>query len=498
MKKLFFYSALVIGLASFAIEIPAKDFLCASGNPTLQMWRKGASVVPVWSLSGGQVGQSVVVTTPTMPKDCRGVKVEILVVNNEDSANSSFSDVYCADISELVDDASVRTTRGKPVRFQLAEKPWMPRWLTLESYVVVKGGAPLTVRVSRKPEDTFDTYERPAGLIQMRITPQPAMPAAVVVEEKPGYNSWPMMQSVGNRLICTYSRGSGHSIGEGSRDAFARTSTDGGKTWSDEVCFAKDQGVGEVMIGKGLDFDGNALFWVRCMGHPKSHHDLYRTRDGITFEKISEPSLSPFPMQITDVFHVDGKLMALWFATHYRDDEEQSWGTLVSEDNGVTWKQTTIETVTKKSDLPTEPCVVNLGNGRLLALARTEAFGDSLTSQFQLTSLDNGKTWKKTRTNIRDVHISSPSLIYDEKTGLIYNYYYERGRKVVKCRIVKADEIFNRPFGWPSAQAVLTGDELRPHDAGNVNAVVIGNRHFLTYYSGDDKNTKVYVAPGLK
>ncbi len=480
------------------IHLSAKDFSLASGTATLQMWPKDSAVVPVWSLSGGQVGQSVVATTDPLSADCRGVKVEILVVNNEDSATNTFSDVYRVDIVELTPGAPLKTVPGKPKRFQLAANPWTPRWLTLESYFVVKGGAPLTLRLSREPKDRSDTYDRPSGLVQMRVTPQPALPPAFVVERRPGYNSWPMMQSVGNRLICTYSRGSAHTIHEGIRDAYARTSMDGGRTWTPEVCFAKDQKVGEVMIGKGLDLDGNALFWVRCIGKPKSHHDLYRTKDGVTFEKVSEPTLKPFPMQITDIFHADGKLMALWFATNYREDTEQSWGTLVSADNGRTWTQTTIETVTKKGELPTEPCVVNLGNGRLLGLARTENGGDSLASQFQLTSLDNGKTWKKTRTNIRDVLASSPSLIYDAAKGIVYNYYYERGRKVIKCRIVKADDVFDRPFDWPAPQAVLTGDEFRPWDAGNVNAVEMNGRHFLTYYSGTDKDTTVYVAPGVK
>lgn len=490
--------AVSLAAAFEPIHIPAKDFAVASGTPTLQMWSRDAAVVPVWSLSGGQVGQSIVATTAPLPEACRGVKVEILVVNNEDSANDSFSDVYRVDIAELAPGAPVKTVNGKPVRNRLAAKPWTPRWLELESYVVVKGGAPLTLRLRREPGDRADTYERPAGLVQMRVTPLPAPPQAFVVENRAGYNSWPMMQSVGDRLICTYSRGSGHTIDEGRRDAFARTSVDGGKTWTPEVCFARDPGVGEVMIGKGVDFDGAALFWVRCIGQPKAHHDLYRTRDGVSFEKIAEPTLAPFPMQITDIFHVDGKLMALWFATRYRDDDAQSWGTLVSADGGRTWMQKTVETVMKRGELPTEPCVVNLGGGRLLGLARTEDGGDSLASQFQLTSLDNGVTWKKTRTNIRDVMASSPSLIYDARTGIVYNYYYERGRHVVKCRVAKVADVFEHPFDWPTPQAVLIGDEKRPHDAGNVNAVKVGGRHYLTYYSGSDTDTTVYVAPGVR
>lgn len=500
MKSLEFWSV-VVGMALAAgahepIYLQAKDFALATGTPTLQMWQKDSAVVPVWSLSGGQLGQSIVATTPPLPTDCRGVKIELLVVNNEKTANDTFTDVYRVDVAELAPGAPVKSTNGKPVMNRLAPEPWTPRWLEIESFVVVKGGAPLTLRVRREPGDRADTYERPAGLVQARVTPLDPPPQAFVVEDRPGYNSWPMIQAIGNRLVCTYSRGSGHTIHEGIRDAYARTSTDGGKTWTPEVCFAKDQQVGEVMIGKGVDLNGAALFWVRCIGKPRSHHDLYRTTDGVTFEKISEPALSPFPMQITDVFHVDGKLMALWFATRYRDGEDDNhWGTLVSADNGRTWTQTTVELVRQKAELPTEPCVVNLGNGRLLGLARTENGGDSLASQFQLTSLDNGVTWKKTRTNIRDVQASSPSLIYDAKTGLLYNYYYERGRHVVKCRVVKADAIFDHPFDWPQPKAVLIGDEKRPHDAGNVNATFIGNTHYLSYYSGSDKDTKVFVAP---
>ena len=504
MERRLLCCGLVAGLSWAAaafepIVLPAKDFALATGTPTLQMWQKDAAVVPVWSLSGGQLGQSVVATTPPLPADCGGVKIELLVVNNEKTANDTFTDVYRVDVAELVPGVPVKTTSGKPVMNRLAPQPWTLRGLEIESYVVVQGGAPLTLRVRREPGDRSDTYDRPSGLVQVRVTPLAAPPKAFKVEDRPGYNSWPMMQSIGDKLVCTYSRGSGHTIDEGIRDAYARTSTDGGRTWTPEVCFAKDPGVGEVMIGKGTDLNGAALFWVRCFGKPKAHHDLYRTTDGVTFEKIAEPELSPFPMQITDIFHVDGKLMALWFATRYRDGEDDNhWGTLTSEDNGRTWKQTTMELVRQKAELPTEPCVVNLGGGRLLGLARTENGGDSLASQFQLTSLDNGVTWKKTRTNIRDVLASSPSLIYDRETGLVYNYYYERGRHVVKCRVAKADAIFDHPFDWPLPQPVLIGDEKRPHDAGNVNAVEMNGHHYLTYYSGTDKDTAVYVAPGLK
>ena len=49
-----------------------------------------------------------------------------------------------------------------------------------------------------------------------------------------------------------------------------------------------------------------------------------------------------------------------------------SWGTLTSRDNGATWTQTTIESGLTKAQWPTEPSAVYLGDGKILAIARTE------------------------------------------------------------------------------------------------------------------------------
>ena len=475
--------------------LQANDFVLATGNPSLQVWRAGATQLPVWSLSGRQPGQSVAAVTPPMPAGCRAVRVEILVVNTDGRASSGFTDVYRVLVTQLRDGQALKdgVLDGKPVRSELAA-PGVVRAVVLESYALVEPGVSLAVRLARLPDDAGDTFEEPAGLVQMKLTPLAAPPAASLVEDAPGYNSWPMIQNVGDRLVCTYSRGSGHTIHEGSRSAYARCSVDGGRTWTPEVCFAQDPQVGEVMIGKGLDNDGAALFWVRCLGRPKSHHDLYRTRDGVAFEKIAEPALDPFPMQITDVVKTPAGLMSLWFATNYQEDGTHSWGTLTSTDNGRTWTQKTVETVAKKGELPTEQSFVHLGGGRLLGIARTENGGDATAAQFQLTSLDCGKTWKKVRTNIRDVLISTPSLVYDEKTGLLSNYYYERGRGPIKRRVARPDDVFDHPLRWPAPETVAIGEWNRPWDSGNASAIGMGDRHYVAYYSGNPSNAVVLVA----
>jgi hypothetical protein len=319
-----------------------------------------------------------------------------------------------------------------------------------------------------------------------------------VVQSAPEYNSWPMVQSLGDKVVCAYSRGSAHTIHEGRRGVYARTSLDGGKTWGDEICVVNDPAVGEVTIGKGVDGNGAMLLWVRRWGARKGH-DLYRTKDGISFDKISSPSFSPMPMQVTDVFHVPGKgMMSLWFAGEYRNKTDgHSWGTLTSTDNGRTWVQRTVEGNLPKSDWPTEQCAVHIGEGRILAIARSEGGGGQ---QFQITSTDYGVTWKRARTNIKDVRESTPSLICDPKTGMLFNYYYQRGAKKLKRRVVSADFIFSRPGEWPMPETIAQGNEARAYDAGNVNATVFGDRHLMALYTGTTSDTSVFVveAPPLR
>lgn len=317
----------------------------------------------------------------------------------------------------------------------------------------------------------------------------------LMVQDAPGYNSWSFVQTVGERIVCAYSRGLAHNIAEHSRGVYARMSTDGGRTWGAESVVVNSPDYGESAIGRGLDNDGAMLLWVRCVGAPWKH-ELYRSADGVKFEKLAELRPNPMPMQITDVMHIPGVgLMSFWFAGTYGQQPDKSWGTLVSKDNGRTWTQTVMESGLQKRDWPTEQCGVYLGNGRILAIARAEAVGDREANfQFQLESDDFGATWRKARTNIGDVMISTPSLVLDETTGLLANYYYHRGKGVLKRRVVRAESIWGHPQEWPPFEAVA-GGSANAHHAGNVNVVGAGKVHYCTYYTGDEKLTSVVLYP---
>ena len=356
--------------AGSPICLSANGMSIATGKPSLVNMSSGSTHIPVWSLSGGTVGQSVAGLVKGFPSGCAAVKVEIVVTTTDKETSPKYEDVYRVHLSQMVEGAAFTSqyVQGNPVRTALPAEPFTTRTIVLESFYEVEPNAPLCVRVQREPDDPADSFTRPTGLAMVKVTPLDAPPKPHVVQDVSGYNSWPMIQAIGEKLVCVYSRGSAHSIGEDARAVYARTSTDNGKTWTAETVVADTPHYGEVAVGKGLDAKGAMFLWVRRIGKDWNH-DLYRTTDGVKFELVATPKLAVTPMQITDVFAVPKVgLMALWFAGNYRDDASHSWGKLTSSDNGATWIQTTIESGLTKDQWPTEPSAVYLGNGRILAI----------------------------------------------------------------------------------------------------------------------------------
>ncbi len=478
------------------ICLGANDLSIATGTPSLVTMSSGSTHIPVWSLSGGTEGQSVAGVVGGLPAGCAAVKVEIVVTTEDGATSSDYEDVYRVHLSQLVEKGAFTDPYllGTPVRTALPPAPFHTRTIVLESYYPVDPKAPLWLRIQREPGDPAGTFTRPTGLAMVKVTPLEAPAKAHVVQDVSGYNSWPMMQAIGETLVCVYSRGTAHTINEDARAVYARTSTDHGKTWTEERVVANTPEHGEVAVGKGLDSTGAMLLWVRRIGNAW-HHDLYRTTDGVNFSLVATPALPETPVQITDVFSVpEVGLMALWFGGSYAEGTNHAWGTMTSRDDGVTWSQTTVESGLTKAAWPTEPSAVYLGDGRILAIGRTEQGGiTSARSQFQLVSTDYGATWSRSQTNIGEVTISTPSLILDAETGLVSNYYYERGRGILRRRVVNPEQVFDNPLNWPASEAVAIGSRVGV-DSGNVNATVIGDTHYLSYYSGKAPDTAVLVS----
>ncbi len=90
--------------------------------------------------------------------------------------------------------------------------------------------------------------------------------------------------------------------------------------------------------------------------------------------------------------------------------------------------------------------------------------------------------------------ISTPSLILDTRTGLLSNYYYQRGAGgILRRRVVDPERVFAHPLHWPASEAVATGSR-HTIDAGNVNATVIRDTHYAAFYSGQAPDTAILVS----
>ncbi|MFA6930481.1 MAG: sialidase family protein [Lentisphaeria bacterium] len=483
--------------AEASIYLSANNMSIATGRPSLVNLSNGSTHIPVWSFSNSTAGQSVAGLVTDLPSECAAVKVEIVVTSMNPVTSPIDENVFRVQLSQMLEDTAFTSqyALGNSRRTALPAMVFNTRTILLESYYQVEPNAPLLVCVQREPADSPDSFTKSIGLALVKVTPLDALAKPYVVQNVSGYNSWPMIQSIGEKLVCVYSRGTEHTIDEGIRAVYARTSMDNGKTWTAETVVANTPCYGEVTVGKGLDSTEAMFLWVRRIGKDWNH-DLYRSRDGVTFELVATPKLAVIPMQITDIFAVPKRgLMALWFAGRYNDNgPSHSWGKLTSSDNGATWTQTTIESGLAKSQWPTEPSAVYLGNGRILAVGRTEG-GDlsSRRSQFQMVSTDYGATWTRAQTNIDDVCASTPSLILDAKTGLLSNYYYQRGRGVLRRRVADPDSVFGNPLNWPVSEAIATGSRIES-DSGNVNATAIRSTHYLAFYSGEAPDTAIFVS----
>ena len=365
------------------------------------------------------------------------------------------------------------------------------RTVVLEPFFEAEPSLPLKIRLERVNGDPRNSCRTETGVLSVRLVPIDAPTGNLTVSSVPGYNSWPFVQNLKGCLCCVYSRGTQHHYAETLRGVYARTTADGGKNWGPESTVVNTPEGADSAIGKGLDSTGAVLVWIRHVGE-EWRHELYRTEDGVHFERIAQLRPDPMPMQITDIISVPGVgLMSLWFAGSYREGTDHSWGLLTSRDDGRHWEQRVVESGLSKTDWPTEPSAVYLGDGKIFGIARVEGRAhDTTRALAQLESDDYGKTWKRTRTNITDVLESTPSLLFDR--GKFYLYYYQRWTGQLKCRVADPAQVMGNPLCWPAPEVAALGSP-EMHHAGNVNAVSWGDVHCLAFYSGSEKSTDVVL-----
>lgn len=297
-----------------------------------------------------------------------------------------------------------------------------------------------------------------------------------------GYNVFPFIGTVNNKLVCVYSIGKNHTDNT-NVDIFVKTSPNG-VIWSKAKKIISTENVRDTITGLGHDSLGIIYFWNR-KGTPVNadcSFDLYKTSDGIKFTKKSSPAFDIKPSHIGDALHIP-TVGVISFYNTYRANRN-SYGYVLTKDGGETWSQVEIANPSTQSDTPTEISGTYIGDGKILALGRSE---DS-AAMFQIQSSDFGKTWETKITNITDVYLSTPTLIYDDD-GYITVYYYNRADGKLKKRKAIASTVFESATSWGEPSNIASGSVGQ--DAGNANSVKFNNNIIVVYYSGTDTETSV-------
>lgn len=297
-----------------------------------------------------------------------------------------------------------------------------------------------------------------------------------------GYNAFPFIGVVKDKLVCVYSVSKNHTDNT-SVDIFAKTSPNG-VIWSKAKKIISTENVRDTITGLGHDSLGIIYFWNR-KGTPVNadcSFDLYKTSDGIVFTKKSSPVFDIKPSHIGDALHIP-TVGVISFYNTYRATRN-SYGYVLTKDGGETWSQIEIASPTTQSDTPTEIYGVYIDDGKIIALGRSE---DS-AAMFQIQSNDYGKTWETKKTNITDVYLSTPTLIYGDD-GYITVYYYNRADGKLKKRRAIASTVFENPSSWGEPSNIASG--AVGQDAGNANSVKFNGNNIIAYYSGTDTETSV-------
>lgn len=469
--------------------LSAKELSIGTGNPTLNTYTYGIARVPYWSMSGETTGQSVTAYVSSFGDGWDGVEVSLIIMNPSGTPLEADFDVFQARINpiEYGTDVDSFTFLTAPVVHKSSNQGVIDK-VYLTQFSQLDTSKPFMLQVYRKNDHEKDTNLNAVGIVAVEISPIKLQ--IIEVQQADQYNAWPFISDINNKLVTVYSKGLGHEDNT-SPDIYRKTSIDGGKNWSSEKMIVNTVGVRDTVTGKGKDSEGNMLIWVR-KGAPSDTaiHELYKTIDGETFTSISTPVFSVKASHIGDIFSVP----TVGLMAFYNSEITNSWGVIKSSDNGVTWTQQIIETSIAKLDCPTEISGAYIGDGKIIAIGRKNHYeAGQPYVQFQIESPDHGVNWFKANTNIGDISLSTPSVIFDSSSDILSVYYFERGAGKLKLRQAKSSDVWGNPLAWPDSRIIAFGS-TNAQDTGNTNAVAFGGKHIAVYYSGDATNAAIYAA----
>ncbi|HYF01298.1 MAG TPA: sialidase family protein [Planctomycetota bacterium] len=299
------------------------------------------------------------------------------------------------------------------------------------------------------------------------------------------------------RLLFVYTRFTGESGSDHAPAHLAsRVSSDGGRTWSerDEVVVPRegDMNVMSVSLLRLSKSGDIALVYLRKDSLQKCVALMRRSADdGRTW---SEPvpcmpgQEGYFVVNNDRLVQLSSGRLVLPASRRSGDDQKPAPGRarcFLSDDEGRTWRSGTTELPApekSRSGLQ-EPLVVELGDGRLLMLCRTDR-----GRQYRSFSADGGDTWSAAEPSELVSPLSPASLERIPSTGdllLVWNDHAgiddaRRGKRTPLCTAVSKDD----GRTWTSVKVL----EQDPEGWYCYTAIeFVGRRVLLAYCAGDPK-----------
>lgn len=297
------------------------------------------------------------------------------------------------------------------------------------------------------------------------------------------------------RLALVYTRFTGGRSDASKADLCIRTSSDAGKTWTDDRILVPNEGKDNVMSVSIVRLESGELLlgYLRKDGWDQCNFYVRRSTDEL---KTVGP---PVRATTVDGYHVvnndrmiqlDGGRLLVPAALHpCPDGTRKSWSgnavprTYYSDDGGKTWHadKTTIDPPPYRNVTLQEPGVVELRGGKVWMWMRTRQ-----GSQYACTSTDRGVSWTEPKpTNLYSP--CSPATIeripwtgdllcvYNDHSG---RHVYPKGRRTPLCVTISTDE----GKTWSPSRVI------EPHPDGwycYISMTFVGDRCILSYCAGD-------------
>ena len=315
------------------------------------------------------------------------------------------------------------------------------------------------------------------GLVKIRLLPPTA--------GNPRNSEGAFLPLKDGRLLFVYTRFTGGTADHAAAVPAARTSADAGRTWTDRdviVVGAGEAGQNVMSVSLLRMADGRiGLFYLR----KNSLHDcrLYLRRSSDEGKTWGEPALcipqeGCFVVNNDRVVRLGSGRLVVPAAKHQTTGNRLHPASAVcflSDDDGRTWRagKTELPPMSKSRSGLQEPLVVELKDGRLMMLCRTD-----LGAHFRSFSADGGETWSPAEASELKSPLSPASVKRIPKTGdllLIWNDHREvaagyRGKRTPLNAAVSRDDgktwekvrtLEDDPDGWYCYTAIeFVGDRV--------------------------------------